>query len=82
MNKFKDKAIIVTGATGAVGTAVVKKLIKSEAAAANYTVARPRDLDPVWSSARNGASVLSDLSIPRAKKRQTAHHAGPQTHAE
>ena len=32
MNKFKDKAIIVTGATGAVGTAVVKKLIKSEAA--------------------------------------------------
>lgn len=32
LNKFKDKCIIVTGATGAVGTAVIKKLIKSEAA--------------------------------------------------
>ena len=32
MNKFKGKNIIVTGATGAVGTAVVKKLLKSEAA--------------------------------------------------
>ena len=32
LNKFKGKNIIVTGATGAVGTAVVKKLLKSEAA--------------------------------------------------
>ena len=31
LSKFKGKNIIVTGATGAVGTAVVKKLLKSEA---------------------------------------------------